>query len=146
MPGQGIIVSVNTSAGKGVPKQPVASGELVTDHGLAGDAHAGSERQVSLLAEESIQKMRDQGLEVGPGAFAENLTVRGLLLHTLPLGAVLRVGESARLEITLIGKVCHSPCAIGRAAGACVMPLEGVFARVLAAGPVRPGDPVELER
>jgi molybdenum cofactor synthesis domain-containing protein len=122
----------------------VGEAEAKPGHGLVGDAHAGSGRQVSLLAEESIQKMRDQGLDVGPGDFAENLTVRGLTLHNLPVGSFLQVGSDVRLRITQIGKECHSPCEIGRRTGACVMPVEGVFAEVLSGGAVRVGDPVRL--
>ncbi len=113
--------------------------------GLEGDAHAGfGHRQVSLLAMESIQKMRAQGLEVGPGDFAENLTVEGIDLLSLPVGARLRVGKEAVLRVTQIGKECHHRCAIYYQAGDCVMPREGIFAEVLRGGTVRKGDPLKV--
>jgi MOSC domain-containing protein YiiM len=117
---------------------------LKEGHGLVGDAHAGTERQVSLLAEESIAKMRAQGLAVGPGDFAENLTTSGLELHSLRVGTRLRLGDTALLAIVQIGKKCHSECDIKRSAGICVMPTEGVFATVLAGGEVRAGDEIEV--
>jgi MOSC domain-containing protein YiiM len=117
--------------------------------GLVGDGHAGTERQVSLLAQESIDAFVGQELSscpttrpLGPGDFAENLTTSGLCLHALPVGTQLQVGASALLEITQIGKACHADCEIKRATGRCVMPTEGVFARVLVGGEVRPGDEV----
>jgi MOSC domain-containing protein YiiM len=119
-------------------------GVLREDHGLAGDAHAGTGRQVSLLAAESIEKMQGRGLSLGPGDFAENLTTSGLVLHTLLPGTRLRVGPDALLEVTQIGKTCHSDCEIRRLTGDCVMPKEGVFARVVAGGEVRAGDHVEV--
>jgi len=144
MGAQGKITAVCRSERKGTRKSQVPEGELRVDHGLLGDAHAGSARQVSLLAAESIARMRGGGLEVGPGDFAENLTTSGLVIHTLPVGARLKVGEAALLEITQIGKECHSACEIRRLTGECVMPTEGVFARVLVAGKVRPGDSIEV--
>lgn len=135
------IVAVCTSKAKGERKADVGSGELQKGFGLAGDAHGGDwHRQVSLLAEESIEKMRAAGLDVGPGDFAENLTTRGINLYSLPIGTRLQVGASALLEITQIGKVCHDRCAIYHQAGDCVMPREGVFAIVLQGGPVKRGD------
>lgn len=139
---QGSVVSVNVSPGKGERKTPVEQVELSENSGILGDGHAGPwHRQVSLLAQESIDSMRAKGLDVGPGAFAENITTRGLDLPSLPLGTVLEVG-SARLEVTQIGKVCHERCAIYRQAGDCVMPREGIFARVVRGGVIRPGDEV----
>jgi len=143
MGAQGKITAVCRSERKGTRKSQVPEGELRVDHGLVGDAHAGSARQVSLLAAESIAHMRGGGLEVGPGDFAENLTTSGLILHTLPVGARLKAGE-ALLEITQIGKECHSDCEIRELTGECVMPTEGVFASVLAGGKVRPGDSIEI--
>jgi len=142
----GTVVSVNISRTKGVRKAPVAGCCVVPGLGLEGDAHAGDgHRQVSLLALESIQKMRDVGCDVGPGDFAENITTSGLELVSLPIGTVLRVGAGARLEVSQIGKICHDRCSIFEQAGDCVMPREGIFARVLAGGPLRPGDRVEVE-
>ncbi len=145
---EGTIVAVCTSERKGTRKKNTDQGLLVADQGLAGDAHnlgPGGQpwhRQVSLLAQESIGKMRALGLSVGPGDFAENLTTEGLDLPKLPVGCRLRVGSMALLEITQIGKVCHNRCAIYYQAGACVMPTAGVFARVLMGGPVQAGDPI----
>ena len=144
-PGQGVVVAVCTSPGKGERKQDVGQGELVAGFGLAGDGHGGDwHRQVSLLAMESIAKMQAAGLDVGPGDFAENLTTRGLDLCHLPLGTRLRVGAGALLEITQIGKICHERCAIYYQAGDCVMPKEGIFAVVIAGGPVARGDAIEV--
>lgn len=126
-------------------KTPIAVGELREDYGVVGDSHAGTGRQVSLLAEASIEKMRAEGLTLRPGDFAENLTVSGMELHTLPVGSRLKVGEKVLLEITQIGKKCHSDCEIMRLAGRCVMPTEGVFAKVVTGGEVRAGDDIELE-
>ena len=142
---QGTVVSVSISSKKGVKKTPVESVALRADDGIEGDAHAGPwHRQVSLLAEESIQKIRDSGLEVGYGAFAENITTRGLVLHELPVGTRLRIGE-CHAEVTQIGKECHDRCAIYHAVGDCVMPREGIFIRVLKGGRVKPGDTVIVE-
>jgi MOSC domain-containing protein YiiM len=137
------IVSVCVSRNKGEKKTPVAQVELRPGHGIVGDAHAGSwHRQVSLLAIESIRKMQDMGLDVGAGDFAENLTTEGVELVSLPLGAGVKIGETL-LEITQIGKECHSRCAIYDQAGDCVMPKEGVFARVVKGGKVQAGDRIE---
>lgn len=138
------IVAVCVSKNKGERKQPVERGELLLNHGLAGDGHAGPwHRQISLLAQESIEKMRLAGLDVGPGDFAENITTSGIDLISLAVGTKLRVGQ-ALLEITQIGKECHSRCAIYHQAGDCVMPHEGVFARVLQGGMVSAGDTIEV--
>ncbi|MHB8897101.1 MAG: MOSC domain-containing protein, partial [Candidatus Geothermincolia bacterium] len=129
------IISVNIADQTGEKKHNVECCLLLVGHGLEGDAHAGEwHRQVSLLAVESIDKMRQQGLDVWPGDFAENLTTQGIDVVSLPVGSKLRVGKDIVLEITQIGKECHTPCAIGRQVGDCVMPREGVFARVLEGG------------
>lgn len=139
------IVAVCTSKAKGERKTDVGHAVLKEGFGLAEDAHGGDwHRQVSLLAIESIEKMRSAGLDVGPGDFAENLTTCGIDLYALPIGTRLKVGASALLELTQIGKECHSRCAIYHQAGDCVMPREGVFAVVLQGGEVRNGDPVEV--
>ena len=136
--------AVCISEQKGVRKTPVAQVELLEEHGIAGDAHAGPwHRQVSLLASESIDKMRALGLEVKAGDFGENLTTSGIELVSLPVGSRLKVGESL-LEVTQIGKECHTRCAIYYQAGDCVMPKEGIFARVLVGGTVRASDAVSL--
>jgi MOSC domain-containing protein YiiM len=139
------IVAVCTSKTKGERKVNVGQGELRKSFGLVGDAHGGDwHRQVSLLAIESIGKMRAEGLDVGPGDFAENLTTSGIDLYVLPIGTRLRVGETAMLEITQIGKECHDRCAIYHQAGDCVMPREGVFAVVLEGGMVKTGDEIVI--
>jgi MOSC domain-containing protein YiiM len=136
------VVAVSVSGRKGERKSPVPRATLVPDHGVERDAHAGpGPRQVSLLASESIAKMRGKGLTVGPGDFAENVTVEGIDLAALKVGDRLIVGE-ALVEISQIGKECHDRCAIYFQAGDCVMPREGVFARVLLGGKVAAGDRV----
>jgi len=138
------IVSVNISESKGVAKTPIPEGELRPDTGLVGDAHSGPwHRQLSLLALESIQLMRDKGLEVKPGDFAENVTTEGLTLYTLPVGARLTLGP-VEVEVTQIGKECHAGCAIRQQTGDCVMPRQGIFVRVLNPGRVRAGDAVTV--
>ena len=139
----GKVIAVCISTNKGERKTPVAAVELREEHGIVGDAHAGPwHRQVSLLARESIDKMRALGLDVTTGDFAENLTTEGVDLLTLPIGTRLSVGET-ELEVTQIGKECHTRCAIYHQAGDCVMPKEGIFARVLRGGIVRPGDEIK---
>lgn len=141
----GRIVAVNISVAKGERKKRIDRGVLIAGHGLEGDAHAGEwHRQVSLLALESIQKIKAKGLEVGPGDFAENLTTEGLDLTTLKVGARLKIGTDAVLEVTQLGKVCHSRCTIYEQAGDCVMPREGIFAAVIQGGLVRAGDSLEV--
>jgi molybdenum cofactor synthesis domain-containing protein len=140
---KGKIKAVSLSKQKGEKKVSVKSAVLKEDFGIVGDAHAGSDRQVSLLAEESIEKMRAKGLKLAPGDFAENITTQGLDLSKLNIGAKLKVGKEAILEIAQIGKVCHDRCSIYYRAGDCIMPREGVFARVLKGGVIRPGDEVE---
>jgi MOSC domain-containing protein YiiM len=143
LPGPGTVVSVNLSERKTMRKKAGAEGALVFDRGFEGDAHAGDwHRQVSLLAQESIDKMTAAGLDVGPGDFAENITTQGIDLLALPVGSILSIGDGVRLEISQIGKVCHTKCAIFYQAGDCVMPREGLFAVVRAEGPVRVGDAV----
>jgi len=138
------VIAVNISQSKGERKTPVASVLLKENHGVEKDAHAGAwHRQVSLLAEESVDKMRELGLDVGPGAFAENITTRGLDLVALPVGTRIEIGE-ALVEVTQIGKECHNRCAIYHQAGDCVMPKEGIFAKVLRGGLVLTGDEVRI--
>jgi MOSC domain-containing protein YiiM len=140
----GTVVAVCVSNKKGERKKPGESALLRENHGVVGDAHAGDgERQVSLLAEESIRKMQVLGLDVAPGDFAENISTRGVELPALPVGTRLAVGDAV-LRVTKIGKECHSRCAIYDQAGDCVMPREGIFAVVLRGGTVRRGDPVAV--
>lgn len=142
---QARVIAVSVSDKKGVVKHNVPEARLRVEHGLEGDAHAeGGKRQVSLLAVESIEKMRAMGAEVKPGDFAENITTQGLAVDALPIGAHLRVGPEAELVVTQIGKACHKGCAIRDLVGDCIMPREGIFARVVKGGPVRPGDVVEV--
>jgi len=139
------VVAVCISINKGERKTPVAQVELLENHGIVGDAHAGEwHRQVSLLARESIEKMQRMGLDVNAGDFAENITTVGIDLPSLPIGTRLTVGE-VLIEVTQIGKECHTRCAIFYQAGDCVMPKEGIFARVLRGGIVKPGDTIERE-
>ncbi|GFO66708.1 molybdenum cofactor sulfurase [Geomonas limicola] len=141
---KGRIEAVSVSESKGEKKTPKDAVHLRENYGIIGDAHAGDwHRQVSLLAQESIQKMRQLGLSVGPGDFAENLTTSGIDLVALPVGTRLAVGL-VEMEITQIGKVCHTRCAIYYQAGDCVMPKEGVFAKVVSGGIIRPGDELIL--
>lgn len=140
------IISVNISAKKGTRKKPVGCAKVLFDYGIDGDAHAAQwHRQVSLLAKESIDKMASMGLKVGPGDFAENLTTQGVDLLALPIGSRLRIGLNIVLEVTQIGKECHTRCAIYRQAGDCVMPKEGIFARVINGGTVNIDDKVTIE-
>ncbi len=139
---QGKVVAVCVSDRTGIPKHDVGTGILKVDWGIEGDAHAGNwHRQVSLLAMESIDKMRAKGLKVRPGSFAENITTEGIELYTLPVGTRMRLG-TALAEVTQIGKVCHDKCAIFRLAGDCVMPREGIFVKILEPGAVSVDDPV----
>ena len=141
----GKIVAVCSSPKKGMRKKNIGEGVLIEEHGLEGDAHTGNwHRQVSLLASESIQKMIDMGLSVGPGDFAENLTTEGVDLVNLPVGKRIKIGPEVLLEVTQIGKECHNRCAIYYQAGDCVMPREGIFARVIKGGPVKVGHEIEI--
>ena len=140
------IVAVCRSEEKGTKKQDVKEGLLKQDYGLVDDAHADccTHRQVSLLATDSINKMRSLGFDVSPGDFAENLTTEGIDLVSLPIGTHISVGKQVILEVTQIGKECHSGCAIYRQIGKCIMPKEGVFAKVIRGGLVRAGDQVGI--
>lgn len=139
------VTAVCISEKKGTRKHAVPSIEVKKDHGIVGDAHAGNwHRQISLLADESVDTMRGKGVELRPGDFAENILTRGMELNTLPVGTVLRVGET-RLQVTQIGKECHNDCEIRRLVGTCVMPTQGIFAIVLTEGTIRPGDTISVE-
>ncbi len=137
------IVSIAKSKKKGTRKKTISEVTLKIDHGLEGDAHAGDwHRQVSLLASESIEYMRAKGLEVTFGDFAENIATEGIDWKTIPIGTKVKLGEGALVEITQIGKVCHKKCAIYYQAGDCIMPKEGIFAKVLKEGTIKVGDPI----
>jgi len=142
------IIAVCKSKEKGTKKGPVAEGSLREDYGLVGDAHAdcNTHRQLSLLSTESINKMRGLVSDIGPGDFAENLTCEGIDLFSLSVGTWLSIGKEIILEVTQIGKECHSGCAIYRQIGKCIMPKEGVFARVTKGGLVKAGDAIRVLR
>ena len=142
---KGRIKAISISEKRGTQKTNVPEAELKTDFGIVGDAHAANwHRQVSLLAIESIDKMVAMGAKVSPGNFAENITNEGIELFKLPVGSKLKVGKVAELEITQIGKECHSRCAIFEQVGDCVMPREGVFAKVAEGGVIKVGDIIEV--
>ena len=142
---QARVTSVNISEKKGTLKKPVAEIHLKLRHGIVGDAHAGDwHRQISLLAEESVDTMRALSpIPLDPGVFAENINTEGIDLKSLPVGAHLRIGET-EVEVTQIGKECHNDCAIKKTVGKCVMPTEGIFAIVVKEGTVRAGDEIEV--
>ena len=139
------INSIAISKKKGTRKTQVEEALLIQDYGLEGDAHAGPwHRQVSFLASESIQSAREKGLDVTFGDFAENIATSGIEWPKVPVGTRIQLGESALVEITQIGKECHNKCAIYYMAGDCIMPREGIFARVLKGGKIRSGDKVSI--
>jgi MOSC domain-containing protein YiiM len=141
------VIAVCQSEKKGTKKTPVAEVIIKEDHGVVGDAHADCQthRQVSLLAIESIDKMRSKGFDfLQPGDFAENITTKGIDLASLPIGTRLTVGKEVILEMTQIGKECHAACAIRQQVGDCIMPREGIFARVIRGGHVRAGDSIKI--
>jgi MOSC domain-containing protein YiiM len=142
---EGKVLSVNISEGKGTKKKNVGACRILKDWGMADDAHAGKwHRQISLLSKKSIEKIRDKGLPVEYGDFAENLSIEGIDLHLLPVGAKLTIGEEAVVRITQIGKECHERCNIFYQVGDCVMPREGIFVEVLTEGTVNVGDDVRV--
>ncbi len=139
------VLSINISEKKGTPKTKINPGVLIEDFGFEGDAHAGKwHRQVSLLAKESIDKSKGLPTDgLCHGVFAENITTEGIILHTIPVGTRIRIGE-CELEITQIGKECHNGCAIKELVGQCIMPREGIFARVIKGGKVYENDEIEI--
>jgi MOSC domain-containing protein YiiM len=146
----GTVVSVNTSRKKGRIKTPVDRADVVAGQGISGDAHLGfAHRQVSLLAVEDIEAQKARlgekatAVPLGPGAFAENLTTRGIDLGALVVGDEIVVGDAVRLRVSQIGKECHTKCAVYRLIGDCIMPVRGIFCEVLSGGTVRPGDALE---
>ena len=143
---KGEIIAVNISQKKGTKKVNIKEAYLEKDRGVTDDAHAGpGHRQVSLLALESIEKIRQKGLAVSPGDFAENITTRGIKLNELPVGTRISIGNEVLLVMTQLGKECLNPCAIFHQVGTCVMPIEGIFARVIQGGRIRVGEPIQLE-
>ncbi len=142
---KGVIKAISVSKEKGTKKTNVPEADLKIDFGIVGDAHAANwHRQISLLAIESIDKMIAMGAEVSPGAFAENITTEGIELPKLPIGSRLKIGSDIELEITQIGKECHSRCEIFKQVGDCIMPREGIFAKVMKAGRIKVGDAIEV--
>ncbi|MDF2881155.1 MAG: hypothetical protein K0R54_1712 [Clostridiaceae bacterium] len=139
------IVAVNISEKKGVVKHPIDKGYFEVNHGLVGDAHAGNwHRQVSLLGQESIDKMKSTGVQgLCSGKFAENLTTEEIVLYEIPVGTKMKIGD-VLLQVTQIGKECHLGCEIRNLVGDCVMPREGIFAKVLEPGHIKPGDKIEV--
>jgi len=144
---KGKVVSVNVSETKGVRKKPVREVLIKLNFGIEGDAHASStwHRQVSLLAIESIRKAQGSGLNVQPGDFAENITTEGIDLPRLPVGTKMTIGDAVEVEVSQIGKVCHTRCEIYNQAGDCIMPKEGIFVKALRGGLVREGDIIEVK-
>jgi MOSC domain-containing protein YiiM len=141
----GKILSVNISDKKGEKKHNVGAARALVNQGLENDAHIGMAiRQISLLAAESVEKIRQKGLNVQYGDFAENLTTQGIELYTLPIGTKFKIGNNILLEVTQIGKTCLKPCAIYHAVGDCVMPKEGIFVRVLSEGVITVGDEITI--
>ena len=142
---KGRIKAISVSQEKGTQKTNVPRAELKADFGIIGDAHSGNwHRQVSLLALESIDKMIAKGAKVAPGNFAENITTEGIDLCALEIGSKLKLGAEVELEITQFGKKCHSHCEIFEQIGDCIMPREGVFAKVVKAGAINVGDLIEI--
>lgn len=141
----GKVVSINISDKKGVRKKPVQEAVIKTNFGIERDAHASSQwhRQVSLLAQESIRKMQAKGFNVCPGDFAENITTEGVDLLKLPVGTRMTIG-AIEVEVSQIGKKCHTRCEIYRQAGDCIMPKEGIFVKVLRGGTVKVGDAITV--
>ena len=141
------VIAVCTSEKKGTKKKPVAEVVIKEGYGVVGDAHADSltHRQVSLLAIESIDKMCRMGFELQSGDFAENITTEGIDLVSLPVGTTIMIGNEVSLEMSQIGKECHTACAIRRQVGDCIMPREGIFARVIQGGIIRAGDPIKIK-
>ena len=134
------VLSLNISTKKGEKKTPVDHVELRVNHGIVGDAHAGDWlRQISMLADEDIDSMRDRGVDLHFGDFAENITTHGIALAELPIGTRLVIGNT-ELEVTQIGKECHQGCAIRRQVGDCVMPRMGIFCKVIRGGSLRRND------
>ena len=137
------VLSINTSEKKGVIKNSVGEANFLEGKGIEGDAHCGLDeiKQVSLLANESVNKMRAMGLELIAGAFAENITTEGIELKTLPIGTRLQIGDTIQ-EVSRIGKECHTGCAIKQQTGTCVMPTEGIFTKIIKGGVAKPGDEI----
>ena len=141
----GKIIAISISEQKGQKKHNIEQANLIVDHGMEGDAHAGNwHRQISLLGIQSIEYMKGQGAKVEPGDFAENITVEGIVLYDLPIGIQLALGEEVLLEVTQIGKECHQGCEIFKQVGSCIMPTQGIFGKVIKTGTISVGDVVRI--
>lgn len=141
----GKVIAVCMSKKKGIPKEAIGEAFLKENWGMEGDAHAGGGiRQISMLAQESIDKMKTKGLDVGPGRFAENITTQGIDLVSSDIGTKILLGNNVLLEISKIGKECHIPCAIYYQAGYCIMPREGIFCKVIKGGSIKNGDEIKI--
>ncbi|MCK4396113.1 MOSC domain-containing protein [candidate division WOR-3 bacterium] len=140
----GKIVAVCVSKERGTKKHDIGHATIQEEFGIIGDGHGGTTRQVSLLAIESIEKMRKMGVDVGPGDLAENLTTENIELVSLPIGAKLKIGDEILVEVTQIGKECHNSCEIFKQVGTCLMPTEGIFVKILTGGEVRKGDSISI--
>ncbi len=139
------IIAISTSEKKGQKKHNIPEAELITDFGMKGDAHAGKwHRQISLLGIKSIDIMREKGADVAPGDFAENITVEGVTLYELPVGTIMKINDGIELEVTQIGKECHSGCEIFKQVGSCIMPTQGIFCKVNQGGNIKVGDEVTI--
>jgi MOSC domain-containing protein YiiM len=142
---KGKIKAISISKAKGIKKTNVPDAELKVDHGIVGDAHAANwHRQISLLGIESIGVMIDKGADVAPGDFAENITTEGIQLAKLPIGTKLKIADNVIVEVTQIGKECHSRCEIFKQVGDCIMPREGIFAKVIIPGTIKVDDQIEV--
>ncbi|HLV09034.1 MAG TPA: MOSC domain-containing protein [Halanaerobiales bacterium] len=144
---EGKVLAICRSTKRGTTKEEIKEGEFEIGYGLKGDAHGGDwHRQISLLGKESVDKMQAEidDFELNFGDFAENITTEGLLLYEIPIGTKLKVGEEVVLEVTQIGKKCHQDCEIFKKIGKCVMPKEGIFARVIKGGKAKTGDEIEM--
>lgn len=140
MNSSGRIYKISIALEKGLKKTNINAVELKEDFGIVGDAHAGSPRQVSLLPFESFDKVKNSVIDINPGDFAENITTTGIDFSDVSIGKKMKLGDSIELEITQIGKKCHHGCYISQAVGDCIMPREGIFARVIKGGRISEGD------
>ncbi len=138
------IISINISSKKGTAKKPIEKAHLLVNHGVEGDAHAGNHhRQVSLLGIESIKAMEEQGYNISCGCFGENITTEGITLYELPIKSILKINDVV-LEVSQIGKICHRPCKIYYDVGKCIMPKQGIFAKVIKGGEIKVGENIIL--
>ena len=146
---EGIVKAVSISRKKGTKKENIKKAEFIKDYGIKEDAHAGKwHRQVSLLGKESIDKMIARGpdLKLSYGDFAENITTEGIKLYNLSIGTNIKIGRDVILVVTQIGKECHHGCEILKQVGKCIMPIEGIFTKVIKSGYVKKGDLIKIDK